>query len=333
MQPKQAVESSGATSKNNRSVSKRTTFRPSRYVLQQEVSKTSIKRREISVGKSRNLTSANGSKVERKGGKESKESKESKETVRKQECRRKEEGGEKDAAGDTTEADFTTNRAIDGPMDIALSVAAVTDKEEKQESQPQQNSSQVVTASGSTSEKEEFKDLRLQARVRSLSESAVETPNTIQDDFLGDAGREMEGKNNLEEGRIKAPAEQEKDEEIGKKPDDAGREANGEKEEKEEEQDDGAKKMEDVETLKCGPRTTKGLDEELLNKILEMEDEVEGDLPSEEQRKTRPRRRRRVKTKAKSLGRQDGVVRQMLVRGSKRPPMFPPSADAWPGRL
>jgi len=323
MPPKQAVESSGTAGKNNRNGTKRTTFRPSRYVyvLQQEVGKTSNKRREISVGKSRNQMSANGSKVERKGGKESKESKE---TVRKQECRRKEEGGEKDAAGDTTEAD--------DPKDIALSVAAGTDKEEKQESQPQQNSSQVVTASGSTSEQEEFKDLRQHVRVRSLSESAVETPNTILDDFLGDAGEETEGKNNLEEERIKAPAEQEKDEEIAKKPDDAGREANGEKEGKEEE-DDGAKEMEDAEKLKSEPRTAKELDEELLNEILEMEDKVEGELPSEEQRKTRSRRRRRVKTKAKSLGRQDGVVRQMLVRGSKRPPMFPPSADAWPGRL
>ena len=151
---------------------------------------------------------------------------------------------------------------------------------------------------------------------------------------LGDAGEETEEKKDLEEERIKAPAEQEKDGEIAMKLDDAGREANGKKEGKEEEEeDDGAKEPEEAETLKSEPRTAKELDEELLDKILEMEDEVEGKLPTKEQRKTRPRRRRRVKTKAKSLGRQDGVVRQMLVRGSKRPPMFPPSADAWPGRL
>ena len=88
---------------------KKTTFRPSRYVLQQEESKTSNKRREISVGKSRNLMSANGSRVGKKAGKERKESKE---TVRKQECRKKDEAGGKDAAGDFTDADVTTNRAL-----------------------------------------------------------------------------------------------------------------------------------------------------------------------------------------------------------------------------
>lgn len=78
------------------------------------------------------------------------------------------------------------------------------------------------------------------------------------------------------------------------------------------------------------------LEEDLLDILSDLEDSTSPLPRKSRRRRTKAKslgRQDTVNAKANSLGRQDTVVRHMLVRGSKRPPVFIPSADAWPGRL
>ena len=89
------------------------------------------------------------------------------------------------------------------------------------------------------------------------------------------------------------------------------------------------------EATKAAVKSIRSLKEENLLDYLSdiyLEEDSSTTPPTRRIRK-KAKKQNSKKDRAESLGRRDTVVRQMLVRGSKRPPLFPPSADCWPGGI
>jgi len=254
------------------------------------------KKMETSATKCKIPASANTKDGRKKSAKETKQREE----------KQKEQKQEKDAAEEPTPADGSEEKPTD-KFSTRGTDAIKEERREMEKGRDQQKSLQfpAATSPGEGKEKdatspgrEEAKDHR-HARVRSLSEG----------DAIRGEGDERELGDGEEVQWLEATGMN----------DNCGKVVEGSSGDQ---QNGGAQERANKREAKCKE------EEDLLDILSDSEDSTTTPPPPPP-----PRRIRKRRQKAKSLGRMDTVVRQMLVRGSKRPPMFPPSADPWPGRL